>query len=707
MSKPILDFSLDSLKFQNTILATSKSGEPPSGPPTVPKLTSKPTLEIHNDNEKPVHLADGRKINIKKRSRATQKAQKAMKEIIQEQKENYGFNINELLGRLEVQKLKEQSQLDSTSSSGSYLKDVKSETLWAEKWRPQNFLDFVGNEAGNRKILRWVKKWDRVVFDKNFKPLTTADGKEESRFMDPFGRPERKVLLINGPPGLGKTTVSHVIAKQAGYEVMEINASDERAGQRVRDKIKNSLTTSTFSGKPVCLIADEVDGGAEFGFIKVLMDILKDDANTVRRFQHSESSKFFAQKGKNRPKFLLRPIICICNDPYVPALEKLRSQAEIVTFQQATEKALCDRLKHVCQAEKLRLTTAQLKEIILLTDFDIRSCLNLLQFGGGLNTSSDSRKKDFQMTWYGVVNEIFKRKAKLQKPAQFQELSQILNVNTTLDKIIQGCFQAYPDVHYQDIRMSKPALISDWLYFADIMSKTQFETNGDLSYYQGQVALQFFNQFSDLSNRQSIKIKSDWEWFEKQKMNNNVVNTIFNRLQPNLRTILSVRHLSSEVLPFVNTIITPERKNAFQVKDSDIVKIHNSIDVVRGFGLYLSRSKDDGYNEIYVTQPDFSTVTRFDPQTVKKQQMKQAVVFPLMLKEMATLKAKKRAFEEMTDDGATQVNNIETLKDQYKKINEIDGAEKKQKVNTKAWVKYHEGFSNAVRKPVKWGMLFE
>jgi replication-associated recombination protein RarA len=33
-----------------------------------------------------------------------------------------------------------------------------------------------------------------------------------------------QVLLMSGPPGLGKTTLAHVVARQAGYEVFEINA---------------------------------------------------------------------------------------------------------------------------------------------------------------------------------------------------------------------------------------------------------------------------------------------------------------------------------------------------------------------------------------------------------------------------------------------------------------------------------------------------
>ena len=33
-----------------------------------------------------------------------------------------------------------------------------------------------------------------------------------------------QVALLCGPPGLGKTTLAHIIAKQAGYNVIEMNA---------------------------------------------------------------------------------------------------------------------------------------------------------------------------------------------------------------------------------------------------------------------------------------------------------------------------------------------------------------------------------------------------------------------------------------------------------------------------------------------------
>jgi len=47
--------------------------------------------------------------------------------------------------------------------------------------------------------------------------------------LDESGRPKQKVALLHGPPGLGKTTLAHVVAKHAGYNVVEMNASDDRS----------------------------------------------------------------------------------------------------------------------------------------------------------------------------------------------------------------------------------------------------------------------------------------------------------------------------------------------------------------------------------------------------------------------------------------------------------------------------------------------
>ena len=83
---------------------------------------------------------------------------------------------------------------------------------------------------------------------------------------------------MSGPPGLGKTTLAHVVASQAGYNVFEINArcvpsspeqnftlrtlSDARSGQVVEERIRPALESgyAVGSSKPVLIVIDEIDG---------------------------------------------------------------------------------------------------------------------------------------------------------------------------------------------------------------------------------------------------------------------------------------------------------------------------------------------------------------------------------------------------------------------------------------------------------------
>ena len=42
-----------------------------------------------------------------------------------------------------------------------------------------------------------------------------------------------RAVLISGAPGIGKTTSAHLMAKQAGYNPIELNASDARSKKLV------------------------------------------------------------------------------------------------------------------------------------------------------------------------------------------------------------------------------------------------------------------------------------------------------------------------------------------------------------------------------------------------------------------------------------------------------------------------------------------
>lgn len=98
------------------------------------------------------------------------------------------------------------------------------------------------------------------------KPTTNKPIFGAAPSIDPYQRPQQRILMLHGPPGLGKTTLAHVAATLAGYEVLEINASDERSGTAARDRIVEAVETvgidrSGRRGKERCVILDECDGG--------------------------------------------------------------------------------------------------------------------------------------------------------------------------------------------------------------------------------------------------------------------------------------------------------------------------------------------------------------------------------------------------------------------------------------------------------------
>lgn len=77
---------------------------------------------------------------------------------------------------------------------------------------------------------------------------------------DEHGRPLQKIALLCGPPGLGKTTLAHTIARHAGYNIVEINASDDRSPEAFKLALENGTQMKSFLAKdnrPNCIILGE------------------------------------------------------------------------------------------------------------------------------------------------------------------------------------------------------------------------------------------------------------------------------------------------------------------------------------------------------------------------------------------------------------------------------------------------------------------
>ncbi|OLN87876.1 Chromosome transmission fidelity protein 18 [Colletotrichum chlorophyti] len=328
---------------------------------------------------------DGTSTTIKQRKPTTNTSYESIVAARSKTKEGrakrayYGIDINELidLAKAESSKPSEPQRKESDVPVRSVEpplngKQPRKTLLWTEKYRAKNFLDLCGDDSTNRMVLRWLKRWDPIVFPGVAKkvPIVRRPGAKQTQ--EEEEKPHKKILMLAGPPGLGKTTLAHVCARQAGYDVMEINASDDRSRDVVKNRIRTSLGTESVKtvenrktkdgeqqqkvARPACVIVDEVDGvvsgagaSGEGGFVKALIDlILLDQKNTPGATSTSNRKK---KKGDDFR--LMRPLILICNDVYHNSLRPLRQSgmAEIIHVGKPSIDAVVTRLKTVFDKE--------------------------------------------------------------------------------------------------------------------------------------------------------------------------------------------------------------------------------------------------------------------------------------------------------------------------------------------------------------------
>ncbi|KAG7903894.1 hypothetical protein KL905_004652 [Ogataea polymorpha] len=648
--------------------------------------------------------ADGKRIVLSSGKRITLKPRKPRHLNLGDEKDQSQLiNIHKLLSKLEVEEKAAEQTIRQKSKLAEKQPKLSTYKLWTEKYRPSGFLDLVGNERTNRQILQWINQWNQIVF-----------GKPCAETSDFYNRPDKRVLLIHGPPGIGKTSIAHVISRQLGYEVREINASDERAGATVQDKIKNAMKNNSLTGSPVCLILDEVDGATEHGFINILVDLINKD-------RRDTASLGIDTKRRTQREIIKRPIIALCNDVYSPVLEKLRPHCETIAFRKSHPRLVKSKLKKICQREALVVDERVLDAIIESTEGDLRNCINFLQFNSSAATLNlESSSKDTQIGWFVLLDSIFVRNAKISKQEQFRKLIKSLWSSAQVDRVTTGCFNVMLDT---DTDINKLSEMSDWLYFQDALSTrfASFEAQ-DFTFYQSAVPMKFYQKFNEISH------------LSDKRYNYRTRDRFFDLRKETAEALQKIKHLNNQANSFklanraqlvgyelnlLNAILVPDVPFKQIEMAGGGVKLSRIIELIEAYSLRVDVSKNEYGNATTQMRPGihlFANLSAKQHQILVRLQ-KELLTKYIQGQESKTIDRKRKGPRD-NDQAAKKSNcssSVEYFKSKYAALtDQLSHAKSSKEISAsvmgqneyRIWVKYHEGFSNAVRRDITWENLF-
>ncbi|KAH9981098.1 P-loop containing nucleoside triphosphate hydrolase protein [Lactifluus volemus] len=506
---------------------------------------------------------------------------------------------------------------DLSTSSGSR----SEETLWVDRYRPKRFTDLLGDERVHRDVLAWVKQWDFACLVRGKK--RARDDESFAGLEDELCRPQEKILLLSGPPGLGKTTLAHVVATQAGYKVFEINASDARSGQVVDERIRPALESgyAVGSSKPVLVVIDEIDGATgdnAYGFINKLVQLTYEKANKSRN----------KKKGDKGKQVLRRPIICICNDLYAASLTKLRPLARVIRFTRPADIHVVKRLRDICD------------HTVGISLGDLRGCLNTLQFIKArsqdvteqLVRSATTGMKEADANYLHVLTDLFcpmsKKRVKERGMCEADEnkyverLSHALEATGTLDRIALGCFEHYANLHRHDATFARYKKANEWLVTYDVLSGSmRAEREYGVLQYLSYTLVPFFPLFQERGGPRVERPKADWEWHVKTRANEEIYKSLARavrvsnaRFTGHFRDLVSEPVLNLEFAPLLNRIITPPIRpvNSQVIRPEEKAMLSRLVNIMVSLELRFVQERADDGQLVYRLDPPVDVFVTYD-----------------------------------------------------------------------------------------------
>ena len=245
--------------------------------------------------------------------------------------------------------------------------------IWTEKYRPQKFEEVVGQDDIIKKVQSLTKS---------------------------LNIPH---LLFAGPAGTGKSTLALIIVKKLYGEnwkedYLELNASDERGIDIVRQKVKDFARTKALGNVPFKVIfLDEADA------------LTKEAQQALRRTMENYTSTC---------RFILS-----CNYSS-KIIDPIQSRCAVFRFKLLEKKDIEKRVKIIAEKENLEITEETIEALYETSEGDCRKVINLLQASASISPTitselintlmSSAKPADIKIVLeYALSGDFMKAKEKL------------------------------------------------------------------------------------------------------------------------------------------------------------------------------------------------------------------------------------------------------------------------------------------------------
>lgn len=266
---------------------------------------------------------------------------------------------------------------------------------WTEKYRPQTLSQVIGHNKAVEELRQWAKSWN-------------------------MGIPKDRAIVIYGRAGIGKTTVAHALGHDMGWEVMELNASDQRTADIIEKVVGSASQMSTLEGrgKKRLVIMDEADnihGTADRGGEKAIVELIKKTS---------------------------QPIILIANELYEMSAG-LRGACRPIQFNSVLSRSMIPALKKIAEAEGVTCGLGVLEKIAENAGGDLRSAINDLQAAAQGKTRLEP--DDIATGERDTKENIFKMMAKIFKGTDIIEAHKATyNLDENPEDLIQWVDENLP-----------------------------------------------------------------------------------------------------------------------------------------------------------------------------------------------------------------------------------------------------------------------